>query len=130
MIPRRSEGPYFSYPSFGGFGFIGVATDLSIVAGWQITSQLPMSPLGHKRPFSVIVVQCPLWSGKRTFQIGQFCENLGDIPTCPLFSKADVRAPQKPLKLGSAFGHKRTWTIPSGLLAFSYILTGENPGKN
>ena len=36
-----------SYPSFGGFGFIGVVTDLSIVAGWQIGSRSHMSALGH-----------------------------------------------------------------------------------
>ncbi len=28
---------------------------------------------------------------KADVQTGQFCENLGDIPECPLFSKADVQ---------------------------------------
>ena len=37
----------FLSPSFGGFGFIGVASDLSIVAGWQIGCWSPMSALGH-----------------------------------------------------------------------------------
>ena len=32
------------------------------------------------------------FGGKADVQGGQFCENLGDIPECPLFSKADVRA--------------------------------------
>ncbi len=35
----------FPSPSFGGFGFIDVASDLSIVAGWQIGSRSPMSAL-------------------------------------------------------------------------------------
>jgi hypothetical protein len=34
--------------------------------------------------------------GKADVQNGQFCENLGDIPECPLFSKADVQMPQNP----------------------------------
>ena len=36
----------FPLPSCGGFGFIGVAGDLSIVAAWRIGSASPMSPLG------------------------------------------------------------------------------------
>jgi len=28
---------------------------------------------------------------KADVHVGQFCENLGDIPECPLFSKADVQ---------------------------------------
>jgi hypothetical protein len=42
--------------------------------------------------------------GKRTFQVGQFCENLGDIPECPLFPKAAVQIGRNWVKLGSAFG--------------------------
>jgi hypothetical protein len=42
--------------------------------------------------------------GKRTFQVGQFCENLGDIPECPLFSKADLQMPQNPQNRRSTFG--------------------------
>ncbi len=37
----------FPSPPFGGFGFIGVASVLSIVAGWQIGSRSPMSALGR-----------------------------------------------------------------------------------
>ncbi len=37
-------------PSFGGFGFIGVASHLSIVAGWQIGSRSSMSILGRFLP--------------------------------------------------------------------------------
>ena len=29
--------------------------------------------------------------GKADVHVGQFCENLGDIPACPLFSKAAVQ---------------------------------------
>ncbi len=36
----------FPSPSFGGFGFIGVVGDLSIVAGWRIASWSAMSALG------------------------------------------------------------------------------------
>ncbi len=37
------------FPSlpFGGFGFVGVASDLSIVAAWRIGSGSPMSDLGR-----------------------------------------------------------------------------------
>ncbi len=38
----------FPSPSFSGFGFIGVANDLSIVAGWQIGGRSPKSALGRK----------------------------------------------------------------------------------
>ena len=31
---------------------------------------------------------------KADVHVGQFCENLGDVPECPLFSKADVQAPR------------------------------------
>ncbi|MEE9159062.1 MAG: hypothetical protein V3U60_11815, partial [Gammaproteobacteria bacterium] len=31
-------------------------------------------------------------------------------PECPLFPKADIQALQKPLKLRSAFGQKRSFT--------------------
>ena len=37
----------FASLSLGRLAFIGVASDLSIVAGWQIGSRLPMSALGH-----------------------------------------------------------------------------------
>ena len=37
----------FPCPSFGGFGFIGVARNLSIVAGWQVAGRSTMSALGH-----------------------------------------------------------------------------------
>jgi len=54
------------------------------------------------------------FGGKADVQTGQFCENLGDIPECPLFPKAVVQIPQKLLKLRSAFGQKRTFdTKPS-----------------
>ena len=56
----------FPSPPFGGFGFLGVASDLIIAAGWQFGGSSPMSALGHKRTFSAILAQCPLWSGKRT----------------------------------------------------------------
>ena len=61
----------FPSPSFGGFGFIGVASDQSIAAGWQFGGRSPMSAsggkadpgwsrklpksqsaFGHKRPFT------------------------------------------------------------------------------
>ncbi len=37
----------FPCPPLGGFGFVGVASDLSIVAAWQIGSGSPMSALGR-----------------------------------------------------------------------------------
>ena len=39
-----------------------------------------------------------------------FAEKLAVYGECPLFPKADVQAPQKPLKLESANGHKETST--------------------
>ncbi len=57
----------FPPPSFSGFGFIGVAYDLSIVAGWQIGSRSPMSASGHKRSFTAILPECPLAGVKRSF---------------------------------------------------------------
>jgi hypothetical protein len=46
----------------------------------------------RKIPMNFPVIVKPSFStvlrGNRTFQVGQFCENLGDIPECPLFSKA------------------------------------------
>jgi hypothetical protein len=45
---------------------------------------------------------------KADVQVGQFCENLGDIPECPLFSKADVQTSENGMKLRSAFGQERT----------------------
>ncbi len=46
----------FPSPSFGGIGFIGVASDLSIVAGWQIGSLLPTSAFtnsGHSSALEI-----------------------------------------------------------------------------
>ncbi len=37
----------FPSPSFGGFSLISVASDLSIVAGWQRGRRSPMSALGR-----------------------------------------------------------------------------------
>jgi hypothetical protein len=37
----------FPSPSFDGFGFVGVASYLSIVAGWKIRGRWPVSALGH-----------------------------------------------------------------------------------
>ncbi len=37
----------FPSPPFGGFGFIGVASDRSIAAGFQIGAGSPMSVLGR-----------------------------------------------------------------------------------
>jgi len=45
---------------------------------------------------------------KADVHVGQFCENLGDIPGCPLFSEADVQIIKNQAKIGSAFGQKRT----------------------
>ncbi len=52
-------------PSFGGFAFIGVITDLSIVAEWPIDSRSPMSALGTKRKFTIILAECLLLGVKR-----------------------------------------------------------------
>ncbi len=47
VASRMKRGPVAFHPRLsGGFGFIVVARDLSIVAGWQIGSRLPMSALG------------------------------------------------------------------------------------
>ncbi len=46
-------------PSFGGFAFIGVITDLSIVAEWPIDSRSPMSALGQKQPLSMLQILAP-----------------------------------------------------------------------
>ena len=37
----------FASPSLGGFGFLGVASDLSLVAAWRIGSGSAMSALGR-----------------------------------------------------------------------------------
>ena len=71
----------FPSPPFGGFGFVGVASDLSIVAGWQNGSRPRRSALGHKQPFSIVSPECPLSRVKRTFRRGKLFlvngENLG-----------------------------------------------------
>ncbi len=41
----------FPSPSFDGFGFVGVVSDLSIAAAWRIGGGSPMSALGRQRPF-------------------------------------------------------------------------------
>ncbi len=65
---------------------------------------------------------------KRTFQVDQFCENLGDIPECPLFSKAAVQIGRNWVKLGSAFGHKppvrRNVISPPSRMDLSLYLDG------
>ncbi len=48
----------------------------------------PMSALGRLRPFNPILAQCPLPGGKRTFQVGQFCENSGLFPECLLLAES------------------------------------------
>jgi len=40
----------FQPPPFGGFGFVGVASDLIIVAVWQVGSRSPMPGSGRERP--------------------------------------------------------------------------------
>ncbi len=57
----------FPSPPLGGFGFIGVASDSSIVRRWHIGSRLPMSALGHKQTLRPILAQCPLLGAERTF---------------------------------------------------------------
>ncbi len=63
---------------------------------------------------AALLVNSSLMSGfgrKADVQVGQFCENLGDIPECPLFSKADVRTARKCVKLRSAFGQERPFNF-------------------
>ncbi len=56
----------FPPPFSGGFGFIGVASDLSIVAAWRIGSGSPMAALGRQRPLASLSAQRPLPRVKRT----------------------------------------------------------------
>ncbi len=37
----------FPSPPFGGFGFLGVACDPIMAAGWRLGGSSPMSALGH-----------------------------------------------------------------------------------
>ncbi len=55
----------FPSPSFGGFGFIGVVSELSIVARWSLATLIcvgllgsePMSALGHLPPLAIVSAQ-------------------------------------------------------------------------
>ncbi len=56
------------FTSLGGFGFIGVASDLSIAAAWQVGSGSIMSALGRQPPLVILPPQRQLSRAKQTRQ--------------------------------------------------------------
>ena len=67
-----------------------------------------MSALGHKQPFRAILAECLLPGLNRTFP-SQWIDDISSLfPVCPLVPKPDVQIQVNPLKLRSAYGHKRT----------------------
>ena len=65
-VAEEAKTRSFPSPSLGGFGFIGVASDLSIVAGWRIASRSTMSAKGRFLPIIILSTHRPLLSVKPT----------------------------------------------------------------
>jgi len=48
---------------------------------------------------------------KADVHVGQFCENLGDIPECPLFSIAVVQITEKSRRRQAGNGQERSFGL-------------------